>query len=258
MRFARLAIVAAVAVAAAALAPLAGAAGNPSASSNWAGYAIARTDATTGAPTSFRAVSGSWTQPAARCKPGAPSYSAFWIGLGGASPSSKALEQIGTSSDCNAAGKPVYSVWYELVPAASVKTRLKLAAGDRIHAVVVVDGTSVTLRIQNLTRHGVITKRLSMAAPDVSSAEWIAEAPSGCNQLGRCHVLPLANFGAVDFSQGLAVTTDSRTGAIASSEWDATPIQLVPDTTSAGGIAVPGELTPDGTGFRVTRQASNS
>jgi hypothetical protein len=149
----------------------------------------------------------------------------------------------------------VYSLWYELVPAASVKTKLKLSAGDRLHAVVVVDGTSVTLRVQNLTRHSVFTKRLTMANPDLSSAEWIAEAPSACNRLGRCNVLPLADFGQVTFSKGLAVTTDGRTGAIASSQWDATPIRLLPDPAATGGIAVPGALSADGASFSVTRQS---
>jgi hypothetical protein len=259
VRFARVigsALLIVVAVVAVAASPAAAAIVDPTNSSNWAGYAIARTDATTGAPASFHAVSGSWTQPAARCTAGAPAYSAFWIGLGGATETSQALEQIGTSSDCTAAGKPAYSVWYELVPAASVKTKVKLAPGDKLHAIVVVDGTTVTLRLQNLTRHTVFTKRLTMAAPDVSSAEWIAEAPSGCDRLGHCRVLPLADFGRVTFSSGLAVTTDGRTGAIASSEWDATPIRLVPDALSAGGIAVPGALTADGAGFSVTRQSA--
>ena len=244
----------AVCALAAAFVPAASAA-DPSDSSNWAGYAIARTDETSGAPASFRAVSGSWTQPAARCAAGTPSYSAFWIGIGGAAESSHALEQIGTSSDCTAAGKPVYSLWYELVPAASVRTKVIVRPGDRLHAVVVVDGSAVTMRLQNLTRHTTFTKRLTMANPDLSSAEWIAEAPSLCNGSGRCRVLPLADFGRVDFSQGLAVTTDGRTGAIADSQWDATPIRLVPDEQSPGGIAVPGALTADGAGFSVSRQS---
>jgi hypothetical protein len=68
-------------------------------------------------------------------------------------------------------------------------------------------------------------------------------------------VLPLADFGKVDFTSGLAVTTDGRTGAIASSQWDATPIRLVPDSSSPNGIAVPGALTADGAGFSVSRQS---
>src|SRR6202020_2016835 len=50
------------------------------ADSNWAGYVVA-SSATK--KTSFSAVSGSWTQPAANWAAGFPSDSAFWVGLGG-------------------------------------------------------------------------------------------------------------------------------------------------------------------------------
>jgi hypothetical protein len=236
--------------------PAAAATIDPQQSSNWAGYAIARTDTTSGAPTSFHAVSGSWTAPKARCSAGQPSYSAFWIGLGGASATSRALEQIGTSADCTARGKPVYYAWYEVVPAAAVTTKLKIFPGDKLHAIVAVNGTSVTLRIQDLTRRTTLTKRLSVPETDVSSAEWIAEAPSSCSGSGRCHVLPLTDFGTVQFTSGLAVTSDGRTGAIASSEWDATPIRLVPDQlASTGQVAVPSVLGADGGSFSVTAQS---
>ena len=43
-----------------------------------------------------------------------------------------------------------------------------------------------------------------MAAPDVSAAEWIAEAPSACTRSGKCRPLPLTNFGAVSFSKATA------------------------------------------------------
>jgi hypothetical protein len=247
-----------VVLALAAAASLAGAAtpADPQQSSNWAGYAIARTDLTSGAPTSFHAVSGSWTEPVVHCTPGKVAYSAFWIGLGGAAENSPALEQIGTSADCNAKGKPVYYVWYEMVPAASVTTKLKVFPGNKLHAIVVVDGSNVTLRIQNLTRHTSFTKRLTARVTDVSSAEWIAEAPSSCNSNGNCRVLPLSDFGTVQFTSGLAVTTDGRTGAIASSEWDATPIQLTPDQFARNGlIAVPSELGDDGASFSVSAKA---
>ena len=48
-------------------------------SENWAGY-----EATNGS-SDFSAASGSWVQPTAKCPPGSPSYSAFWVGLGGGS-----------------------------------------------------------------------------------------------------------------------------------------------------------------------------
>jgi hypothetical protein len=228
---------------------------DPQASSNWAGYAIARTDATTGAPTSFHAVSGSWTAPAARCSAGSTTYSAFWIGLGGAAQNSPALEQIGTSADCTASGKPDYYAWYEVVPAASVRTKLRILPGDKLHAIVSVTGTSVIMRIQDLTRRWTFTKRVQAPQVDVTSAEWIAEAPSACTSSGRCRVLPLTDFGTVQFTSSLAVTTDGRTGAIASSQWDATPIRLIPDQFAANGkTAVPSDLGADGASFSVSAQ----
>src|SRR3954471_9413410 len=155
-------------------------------SSNWSGYAVTTTDGTTG----YRAVTATWVQPAAACVPGQATYSAFWVGLGGFSEASQALEQIGTSANCTAGGKRVAEVWYEIVPAPSVPVKLKLAAGDTIQGTVVVDGTRVTLRIRNVTRKTTFTKRVAVAAPDVTSAEWVTEAPATCTSNGPCRVLP--------------------------------------------------------------------
>ena len=35
-----------------------------------------------------------------------PTYSAYWVGLGGGGQQSTALEQIGTQGDCSASGTP--------------------------------------------------------------------------------------------------------------------------------------------------------
>ena len=52
-----------------------------------------------------------------------------------------------------------------------------------------------------------------MSNPDISSAEWIAEAPSTCSQgLSSCTPLPLADFGTVQFTSASATTTDGHTG----------------------------------------------
>src|SRR5207247_4296178 len=114
-----------LAAGAAALA-FAGAAQAADVSSNWSGYAVTGADATTGAQTQFTTVTATWIQPRATCTNRAGTYSAFWVGLGGYSDDSTALEQIGTSSDCSAAGIPVTSMWYELVPAPAVPVRLKI------------------------------------------------------------------------------------------------------------------------------------
>jgi Peptidase A4 family len=57
---------------------------------------------------------------------------AFWVGLGGFSETSQALEQIGTEANCSTAGKAKYAMWYELLPAASVPIKLKVFPGNAI------------------------------------------------------------------------------------------------------------------------------
>jgi hypothetical protein len=232
-------------------------------SSNWAGYAVtdSGTAAATGAaPTTFSNVSGSWTQPAAACTAAGQTYSAFWVGLGGDSDSSQALEQIGTEANCSATGRASYSVWYELVPAAPVTVKLKLAPGDAVSASVAVTGQAVSLRIADATRRTVFTRNLTMASPDVTSAEWIAEAPSTCGTYGGCRPLPLANFGTATFT-GASVTGDGHTGTISDPTWTATAVNL---QGTAGGLfrgrygstlptadATAGPLSSDGGSFSV-------
>ncbi len=230
-----------------------------STSSNWAGYAVASSDAAT--PVTYTSVSGSWVQPAATCTAGREAYSAFWVGLGGLADESAALEQIGTESNCTADGRATSAVWYELVPAASIPVKLKLFPGNRVSARVTVSGQLVTVTLKNLTRKTFFTKRLTMASPDVSSAEWIAEAPSACASTGECATLPLANFGTVSFSSANA-TASGYTGAIGDAAWSPTAIDL---QGSAGGFfgrrfgalataagATPGDLSTDGSSFSVT------
>ena len=239
-------------------------------SSNWAGYAVTDngTAAATGAaPTTFSNVSGNWTQPKAACTIGNQTYSAFWVGLGGFSDGSQALEQIGTEANCSATGKPSYSVWYELVPAAPVTIKLKLAAGDQFSASVGVTGTTVALRIANLTRGTVFTKSLQMASPDLTSAEWIAEAPSSCSGYGGCRPLPLTNFGTALFTAS-SVTGNGHLGTISDPAWVASAVTL---QGTSGGLyrgrfastlpaanATPGPLSSDGSSFSVAWSQTTS
>ena len=219
-------------------------------SSNWAGYAVASADPT--APVAYTSVSGSWVVPVASCSASPAAFSAFWVGLGGFAETSQGLEQIGTESDCTASGRATYGVWYELVPAASVPVKLKVFPGNRISANVTVTGQLVIVNLKNLTRKTSFTKRLFMSAPDVSSAEWIAEAPSACTSSGQCRTLPLANFGTVSFTSALALSS-GHGGTIADAGWAATSIELRAITG-----AVPSELSADGGSFSVTWAAANS
>jgi hypothetical protein len=226
-------------------------------SANWAGYAVTGLNPATAAATSFSVVSGTWVEPAATCTEGRQTWSSFWVGLGGFSPTSQALEQIGTEADCSQHGATTYSVWWELVPAALVRTQLKVFPGNTINAVVVVSGNRVTMRLRNLTRHTVFTKTATADALDVASAEWVAEAPSTCDDAGHCQVLPLTNFGTVPFTSAAAIG-DGHTGSIADGAWTATGIELITPgqdpsiPVTAGPGAIPSDIGPDGGSFAVT------
>src|SRR5881394_2420307 len=93
-------------------------AGDAEISTNWAGYASAAS-----ASRPFATVTGRWIQPAATCD-GTPTYSAFWIGLGGFSRRSFAVEQTGTQANCTFGGVSSYTAWYELFPAPPVNLKL--------------------------------------------------------------------------------------------------------------------------------------
>ena len=228
-------------------------------SSNWAGYVATGTNAS-GAPVSYTDVTSSWVQPKVSCARG-EAYSAFWVGLGGFASTSTALEQIGTESNCDQLGRPVYDAWYEIVPAPSIPIRMKILPGDQISAAVLVQGTQVTLQITNLTRRSRVTRRVTVASPDLTSAEWIAEAPSECFESGRCDTLPLADFGSVAFLR-VAATGDGAAGTLTNPTWSVTPIelseqelggpnQLLPQPTGTPSGAVPSALSADGRSFSV-------
>jgi Peptidase A4 family len=247
---------AAVAVLALVAAPAAGA--DSSESSNWAGYAVHH------ARVNFTKVLGTWTQPTATCTAGQPTYSSVWVGIGGYSVSSQALEQIGTEADCAADGRESSSAWLELVPAASQTIRIPVSAGDRIRASVSVAGRQVTLALNNLTQHRSFTRRLRASQLDTSSAEWIVEAPSVCSS-SSCQTLPLADFGSTGFASASATTTAGHTGTIDDRKWTTTRITLAEGGRrfiSAGGpgapfaTATPSSLTARDSAFTVTYRGS--
>jgi hypothetical protein len=194
-------------------------------SQNWAGYVV---QSSTGK--SFSSVSGSWTQPTATSSSGTSSgYSAFWVGLGGASQESQSLEQVGTSTDW-VNGKAEYSAWYELVPSAEVKLNLAIHPGDDMAGKVTVSGTTVTIALSDQTTGQSATKSVQMSDPNTSSAEWIAEAPSTPSQPGVYQTLPLADFGKVVFT-GASATANGYTGSISDPNWSVEQVQLSPTGT---------------------------
>jgi hypothetical protein len=221
-------------------------------STNWAGYAAH------GA--SYRYVQGTWIQPSASCPRGAQTYSSYWVGIGGYSETSQALEQIGTEVDCSASGRVSSTAWYELVPAPSMPVRLNVRPGDVMQASVSVNGSSVALVLNDLTRKQAFRKTVRASVLDLSSAEWIVEAPSECVSNNSCQTLPLANFGSATFSSAAALSLSGRAGTISNPAWLTTKINLRPAgrrfivNTGSGpalGAASPSALLPGGSGFRV-------
>jgi Peptidase A4 family len=226
-----------------------------STSTNWSGYAV------TGA-TPFTDVQGSWTQPTANCSSTTASptngkgngnghgnghggggasqstYSSFWVGLDGYS--SGTVEQTGTDADCSGT-TPVYYGWYEFYPAFPINFSNPVSPGDTINADVAVSGGSVTITLQDATQGWTQRATQSSAGYALSSAEWVAEAPSS----GK--VLPLANFGTVNFSNASA-TGGGKTGSISAFTND--PITMV--TSSGQTKAAPSGLGSHGSSFSVT------
>jgi hypothetical protein len=226
-------------------------------SANWAGYAV------TGAAKSARLnrVAGTWVQPAGKCVQGQETYSVNWVGLGGFNQGSKALEQTGTAVDCTTSGRAVYSAWFELVPAAPVTMKLTVHPGDTIAASVAEKAGQTIMQVRDLTTHTARTAVRTVSAPDLSSAEWIVEAPSLCFTSVRCTPLPLTNFGTVSFSNASVSTSQSQTSAIDARSLKVTRLELrdysqgsgqryAASVTPASGIASP--LSAAGNAFTVT------
>jgi hypothetical protein len=210
-------------------------------STRWAGYV----DTSEGE--AFTAVRATWVQPRIRCdRP--TSSAAFWIGLGGATAHARGLEQIGTEADCSDDLTASYSAWYELipVPARPIELPLTIAPGDTVSAQLSAHETTITLTIQNLNTGNAYTTQSTARGLDLSSAEWIAEAPSFC--LVRCTPLPLADFGTVPFADASA-STSAHTGPIGDPAWTSQRVTLT--TAPREPRAVTSPLSADGKSFSV-------
>jgi len=207
-------------------------------STNWSGYA----DTGTG----FSQAAGSWTEPSASCSRHTTSYAAFWVGIDGYS--SSTVEQDGTIIECLRGQAYQYS-WWEMYPTNDIQVvGSSVAAGDSITASVVRSGTGYTLAVTDSTHPAnSFSTNQSCSNCANSSAEWIAEAPSGSSG-----ILPLADFGSWTES-GATVTEGSTKGVISSFTDD--EITMI---DSSGLVkAQPSALNGGGNGFSVTWERSN-
>jgi hypothetical protein len=200
-----------------------------STSTNWSGYA------STG--TTYSDVKGTWVEPTATCSGRSTAYSSFWVGIDGDGTNS--VEQLGTDADCSR-GTPTYYGWWEMYPNPSYEispSTYPVKPGDTLTAEVSVSGTNYTLTLSSSRGWNFKTTKSASAAN--GSAEWIAEAPSSGSG-----VLPLANFGTVNFSNctanGKAISANPN-------------VDEITMETSGGTVkAQPSGLNGSGNGFSDT------
>ncbi len=206
-----------------------------STSTNWSGYA-----ATGG---TYTGVSGTWIVPQGSVD-GSFGAGATWVGIGGVR--SRDLIQAGTQEVVSGSGRVSYQAWIETLPEASQPVPLAVAPGDSVTVSITEqdpDTWLITL-VNNTT--GQRYQRTVSYHSSRSSAEWIEEAPS----VGRRGVVPLDNFGSVQFTNGSAIK-DGKTVTIAQA--GARPISMV---ARGQVLASPSPLGSDGASFSIQRAAS--
>ncbi len=207
-------------------------------STNWSGYAVI------GPSGSVSRVQGTWIEPSVSCS-SKTAYAAFWVGIDGYS--SKTVEQTGTLAVCRGS-MASYSAWYEFYPAGMFKVPVVVSPGNKITALVSYSGGEFTVKITDVTTGKSFSKTSSAPGAKRSSAEWIAEAPSSCSG-GSCRILPLANFGTVQFSAGSAIVR----GVSGSIQSFGTSVKEITMATGSGEIkAEPSAISSAGTSFSIT------
>ena len=202
-------------------------------SGNWSGYAD-------DSGRSYTTVTAQWEEPAVTCPPQGDTMAAFWVGIDGYS--SSTVEQDGTLIE-SYEGTVYYYDWWEIYPETDVQVVDNVSPGDHITSTVTRSGNSYTLSVTDSTHtaDSFSTTQTYAGAAD-SSAEWIAEAPSGSSG-----VEPLTDFGTVNFS-GASTTEGSTTGSISSFTDD----EITMITSSGATEATPSSLTGSGSAFSVT------
>jgi hypothetical protein len=205
-------------------------------STNWSGYSVTQSGPVTH-------VSGSWVVPAVTGSPS--SYSSFWVGIDG--DGSNTVEQIGTDSDIDSSGRPQYYAWFEFYPKASMTIRgMDIQVGDVMSATVdALGGGQFRVSMTNARTGANFTTTQRVNRARMASAEWIAEAPSSGG------VLPLANFGSVDFTSCMASINYGTPQPISAFGANIDPITMVISFANPTAEATPTGLTATGDGFTV-------
>jgi hypothetical protein len=212
------------------------AASNQDVSRNWSGYA-----ATSG---TYTGVSATWIVPQVD---GNNNYGidATWVGIGGVH--NRDLIQAGTQGFVDRSGGVSYQTFFETLPDVAQQLPLDVKAGDSVSVSLQQQQPGQWLISLKNNTSGQNYQMTQNYDSSLSSAEWIEEAPSGLRR-----ILPLDNFGTVQFSNASAIK-DDKTVTIA--ETNAQPITMADDINI---LAKPSGLNNDGAGFSINRTDSPS
>jgi hypothetical protein len=214
-------------------------------SGNWSGYADDNTASNT-----YSSITGKWKEPSVKCT-STEALAVFWVGIDGFT--SGTVEQDGTLAFCTGSSTtPEYFTWWEMFPSNSIQVvGSTVKPGDAIAASVVKTGTKYALKVTDSTTTAnsfSTTQTCAAATCKDTSAEWIAEAPSGSGG-----IFPLAHF-----------STWTLTAATVKSGTKSGVIKTFPDDeitmVNSGGtkvLAQPGALNAAGNSFKVTWKASS-
>ncbi|KAJ4414838.1 hypothetical protein N0V82_007686 [Gnomoniopsis sp. IMI 355080] len=170
-------------------------------SQNWAGALLVGSG--------YTAVTGIITVPTPTgANPATQSAGAAWVGIDGGT-CSQAILQTGIDWYVTN-GQVSYDAWYEWYPDYSYDfSNIAIRAGDSIRMTVLVSSTTNgAAHIENLTTGQSVSQAMtvgSSAALCETNAEWIIEDFLSCDSSGNCPQVPFANFGAVTFTQSLAI-----------------------------------------------------
>jgi hypothetical protein len=205
---------------------------------NWSGYG----DTNTGGLV-YSKVAGSWTQPAVTCTQ-EDEWVVTWVGIDGLTNST--VEQDGTLAQCFE-GKAHYYTWWEMYPTNDIQVvGSTVKPGDKITGSVVRTGTSYALKVTDATTTAnsfSTTQTCTVSGGCAnSSAEWIAEAPTG--PTGQ---YPLADFHSWKLTSA-TVTAGTKSGDISTFPDDEITMM---DSSFTYPLASPGALTT-GNSFTVT------
>ncbi len=220
-------------------------------STNWSGYAV------TAAAGSVTDAKGSWVVPAIQGScPATNDYAAVWVGIDGFS--SNTVEQIGTDSDCQN-GVPTYYAWFEFYPHPGfIINSLAIRPNDVISAEALYNPGNgrFTVKMTNLTTGQSFSTSTKMNSAQRSSAEWIAEAPSGSGG-----ILPLADFGTAVYgfdNTAVTATNDATlSGATKPIGAFGSNVQMITMVSNSGQTkAAPSALSTDQTSFSDTWESA--